>query len=196
MGGVGKPILLLPSRFPAKSREITARSRERPFTAHSDRCRCDDDAAGARLRRSRVHRSPMPGTGSGGGGGARTPRSRPARGPPTRRADEHSAAERSDRRPRRAQIASKATSPFGQLTPCPLVPRDSRAAAEAAPSCGQTVTRQKARQLATGQRPLRRSAKRASGEENFYSGIQTPKKSNPNWLSSGSSTESPGNPSS
>jgi hypothetical protein len=33
-----------------------------------------------------------------------------------------------------------------------------------------------------GQRPLRRSAKRASGEVSLYSGIHTPKKLKPHWL--------------
>ncbi len=35
------------------------------------------------------------------------------------------------------------------------------------------------------QRPLRRSAKRASREVSPYSGIQTPKKSKPHWLNPG-----------
>jgi hypothetical protein len=35
------------------------------------------------------------------------------------------------------------------------------------------------------QRPLRRSAKRASREVTLYSGIQTPKKLKPHWLNPG-----------
>src|ERR1700689_2875796 len=49
-------------------------------------------------------------------------------------------------------------------------------------SCGQTVIGRMGERLANGQRPLRQSAKRASGEVSLYSGIQTPKKLKPNWL--------------
>jgi hypothetical protein len=47
---------------------------------------------------------------------------------------------------------------------------------------GKPLLRGKPPGVRNGQRPLRRSAKRASGEVSLYSGIQTPKKSKPHWL--------------
>jgi hypothetical protein len=96
-----------------------------------------------------------------------------------------------DQRSRRALIASSATSPFPQSSArLWQLSGDLRIVAQAAPCCAQTVIgrigeRLVGERLANGQRPLRQSAKRASGEVSLYSGIQTPKKLKPNWLNCG-----------
>jgi hypothetical protein len=110
--------------------------------------------------------------------GPRTPAGYPRPGPRAKRRRGR------DQRSGRAHSASPATLPWinGNSDRKPSH-RHSRAVPDDASNRPQSVTRrQGAVDLAKGQRPLRQSAKRASGEVNLYSGIQTPKKLNPNWL--------------
>src|SRR5271156_2945218 len=106
------------------------------------------------------------------------------RGPPAWRRQAH--LRQPDRRSRRALIASSATSPFPQSNARLWQLFGDRASSPNVHRVvGKPLLGGRVQLLANGQRPLRQSAKRASGEVSLYSGIQTPKKLKPNWLNCG-----------